>query len=520
MRRVLLALVLLLAAPSSAQAAFGVSSFTVTPSTLQAGSHPDVAVAIGFSGNEHVRDLTVGLPPGLVGNPNATPRCAAAKFQADQCAANTRVGTTSVDSTVLGLPLQADGDVYNLVAGAGEPARLGVIVRPPAADKVFLITRVALRPADGGLNSIINGIPSTVTVLGIPQDMTITAMNLTLLGKPAGAAKPFMTMPTGCGPATSQVAATSSVGTAATRSAPAFTPTACAQLPFKPQIGGTISNDASPSLRTVITGPPDNANTASAAVTLPAGVAVNLPAVNNECTLPQQAAGPCPAAARVGTAVAQSPLLPPLTGPVFLAELAGQPFPGVRVDLSGVVSLSLTGPVSLGKQLTTTFSGIPDVPLERFQLSFDEGGALLARKDFCRGPLPRMSAVLTGHNGAKVSLREPLSVTGCRKPVAGLRVHGRKLVLRVRAARAGAALKRVQLTLPHRLKAHPKRGHVGGGKLSRRGVLTVDAAGKRRITATLSRGAFTGKLGKKRTFVLRTVDVTGHPERQRVKARR
>ncbi len=518
MKRILLAVVLPLVVPSSAQASFGVSSFSVTPSTLQAGSHPDVSVAIGFSGNEHLRDLTVRLPPGLVGNPNATPRCAAAKFQADQCAANTRVGTTSVKSTVLGLPLSASGDVYNLVAGAGEPARLGVIVRPPAASKVFLITRVALRPADGGLDSIINGIPSTVTVLGIPQEMTITSMNLTLLGTPGST--PFMTMPTGCGPATASVLARSANGTSVTRTAAPFTPTGCSSLPFKPQFAGSISAGTLPALRTVITGPAGNANTATAAVTLPAGVGVNIPAIGNECTLPQQAAGPCPAAARVGSAIADSPLLPTLTGPVFLAEVSGQPLPGVRVDLSGVVSLSLTGTVATGKRLVTKFAGIPDVPLARFALAFDSGGALIARKDFCRGPLPRMDAVLTGHNGAKVTLREPLSVTGCRKPVAGLRVHGRKLVLRVRAARAGAALKTVRLALRHRLKAHPHRGHVRGGKLGRHGVLTVNAAGKRRITATLSRGAFTGKLGKKRSFVLRTVDVTGHPERQHVRARR
>jgi hypothetical protein len=104
MRRILFALVLLLAAPASAQAAFDVSSFSVTPSGLQAGSHPNVAVAIGFSGDEHVRDLRVSLPPGLVGNPNAAPYCAAAKFQSDTCAANTRVGTTAVDSTLLGCP--------------------------------------------------------------------------------------------------------------------------------------------------------------------------------------------------------------------------------------------------------------------------------------------------------------------------------------------------------------------------------------------------------------------------------
>jgi hypothetical protein len=522
MRRVLLAAAILFVLPASAQASFDVGSFGVTPSGLAAGSHPDVAIAIGFSGNEHVRDLTVSLPPGVVGNPNATPRCAAAKFQSDTCAANTRVGTTAVQSTLLGLPVTANGDVYNLQPAAGEPARLGVIVRPPlGASKVFLITRVALRPADGGLDSVITGIPSTVTILGIQQEMSIVSMNLTLLGRPPGASQPFMTMPTGCAPATAKLVATSANGTSVTKPAAPFTPTDCAKLPFRPAISGTVTAGRQPSLQTVITGPPDNANTAAAAVTLPVGVAVNTAAVANECTLAQQAAGPCPDVARVGGALAQSPLLPPLTGPVFLAELPGQPLPGVRVDLSGVVSLSLAGTVTAGKQLRTEFAGIPDVPLERFELTFAADRALLAARDFCRGPLPRMNAELTGHNGATSALRVPLAVSGCRKPVAGLRVHKGKLVLRVRAARAGAALKSVRLTLPHRLKAHPRKGRISGGaKLSRHGVLTVNAAGARRVAATLSRGAFTGKLGKKRTFVLRTVDVTGHPERQKIKARR
>jgi hypothetical protein len=515
MRQLLLGVALLLLAPATAQAAFEVQSFSVTPSSLQAGSHPDVGIALGFAGDEHVRDLTLSLPPGLVGNPNATPRCSAANFQGDACAANTRIGSTSVQSTILGLPVTADGDVYNLQPGPAEPARLGVIVRPPlGADKVFLISRVALRPADGGLDSIITGIPSTVRVLGLEQEMSIQSMTLTLQGR-------FMTMPTGCAPATARATATSANGTVANRAAAPFTPTDCSKLPFAPQFSGTISNDRSPSLRTVITGPVGNANTASAAVTLPKGVGVDLAVAQNACTLEQQAAGPCPESARIGSAVAESPLLPPLTGPVFLAALPGRPLPGVRVDLAGAVSLSLTGTVSLGSGLRTQFSGIPDVPLERFELTFDGGRALRTTQDLCRGPLPRMSAELTGHNGATAALRVPLTVSGCRKPVAGLRVHGRKLVLRVRAARGGPALQRVQLRLPGRLHAHQRRGRIStGARLSRRGVLTVAAAGARRVTATLSRGAFTGRLGKRRTFSLRTVDVTGHPEAQRIRARR
>src|SRR3954469_7221488 len=334
MRRLLLAIVLLLAAPASAQAAFSLQSFTVTPSGTAAGSHPDVSVALGFGGDEHIRDLRLSLPPGLVGNPNATAKCSAAKFSADACAANTRVGTTTVHSTLLGLPVDAAGDVYIVVPGVGEPARLGIVVRPPlGADKVFLISRVALRPSDGGLDSIIAGIPSTVRVLGIEQEMSIQSMVLTWLGRPAGAKTPFMTMPTGCGPATAHVTATSANGTTANRAAPPFTPTACGKLPFKPRLAASIANGPLPSLHTVITGPPGNANTATAAVTLPAAVGVNATALQRSCTLAQQAAGPCPEAARVGRAVARTPLLPTLVGPVFLASLPGQVLPGLRVDL-------------------------------------------------------------------------------------------------------------------------------------------------------------------------------------------
>jgi hypothetical protein len=530
--RFLLVVALLLALPASAQAAFEVRSFTVTPTSLQAGSHPDVNVALGFapysvaSPPEHVHDLTISLPPGLVGNPNATPRCSAADFQADDCAANTRVGTTSVRTTIpaliTGITVDASGDVYNLHPAAGEPARLGVVVRPPlGASKVFLITKVALRSTDGGLDSILNDIPSTVTLPLLGQSQTwIESMNLTLLGRPAGAKQPFMTMPTSCRTATARVVARSANGTTVNRTAPAFRPTACARLAFKPKLQATMSNDPLPTIRTVITGPPGNANTAAAAVTLPLGLAVNTDALSNVCTLPEQKAGPCPPATRVGGALVRSPLLPPLTGSVFLAEVPGQNLPGVRVDLAGVVKLSLAGIVDTGERLRTRFAGLPDVPLEQFALTFDANRALRAATDFCRGPLPRIDADLTGQNGATANLRVPVTVTGCAKPVAFLRVHGRRLRLRVKAPRGGPALERVRLNLPKRLKVHPRRGHhTRGAKVTRR-ALKFPARGARSIRVTLSQGAFTGKLGKKRKFVLLTRDATGHTERQRIRARR
>ena len=60
------------------------------------------------------------------------------------------------------------------------------------------------------------------------------------------------------------------------------------------------------------------------------------------------------------------------------------------MDLSGAASLSLVGTVDLSP-IRTTFAGIPDVPLERFELSFDADRTLVARGELCRGPEPRSS---------------------------------------------------------------------------------------------------------------------------------
>jgi predicted secreted protein len=73
---------------SSAMANFGITSFsnvvTNQDGTLatQAGSHPYVdTVNMTFTTDsnglptENVKDVVVKLPPGLIGDPNATPKC-------------------------------------------------------------------------------------------------------------------------------------------------------------------------------------------------------------------------------------------------------------------------------------------------------------------------------------------------------------------------------------------------------------------------------------------------------------
>jgi hypothetical protein len=509
-RALLLAVVLVVLAPAAAAADFDVRSFSVTPSGLQAGSHPDVTISASFTPysptTEHVRDLVISLPPGLVGDPTAVPRCAQAAFEADTCPANTRVGATSVRTVIPPLqilPITAAGDVYNLEPGAGEPARLGVVVRPPlGASKVFIVSPVRIRPSDGGLDSVITGMPSTVGLPLLGQaEMWIEAMDLTL-------ASPFASLPTSCKPAQATIAAVSDAGTAASRQAEPFTPTGCDQVPFAPRLEAGIDSSRSPSLRTVITVPSGHAATARAAVTLPRGLSINLDALRDSCTLAEQAAGPCPARARVGGALARSPLLPaPLLGPVLLAQMPGQPLPGLRLELSGPASLTLTGAVG-GNPLRTEFSGIPDVPLGRFELTFDAGRSLRAVADLCRGRQPVIAAELTGHNGAVAQLSEPIAVAGC-KPAARLSVSGRRLRLRVDAAR-GQPLKRVKLTLPRGLKLRRP-----GAARSRRSIAVRTRTARRVVI----KGTLNHRVRKRRAFKVEMLDSTDRVVRRRLMAR-
>src|SRR3954468_3679692 len=100
-------LMLAVAAPA-AHAAFGISSFSATvlksdlttPET-QAGAHPYVGIT-QFTFNTvpllgtpdgNVKDIRVDLPPGLISNPEATPKCSATDFATNHCDPSTQIGT-------------------------------------------------------------------------------------------------------------------------------------------------------------------------------------------------------------------------------------------------------------------------------------------------------------------------------------------------------------------------------------------------------------------------------------------
>ena len=101
LRAGILSLAVLLLAAAPARAAFDVTAFELTPSSTAAGAHADVTIATSFppydaaSPPQRPRNVTFHLPPGLAGDPFATPRCTEADYRADACPAATRIGSVA-----------------------------------------------------------------------------------------------------------------------------------------------------------------------------------------------------------------------------------------------------------------------------------------------------------------------------------------------------------------------------------------------------------------------------------------
>ena len=427
-----LAAAALLLGAGPAQAAFDVTAFEVAPSNTAAGAHADVTIATSFppydagAVPQRPRNITFHLPPGLAGDPFATPRCSEADYRADACPAATRIGSVAATATAIItlLPVKQDvsGDLYNLAPAGSEPARLGAVLRPTGGllGKLFVPTIITARASDGGLDSTVTDLP---TELGGIQLYT-ERMAFTLQGRPAGGTGPFMRNPTSCKPATSTVVATP-YGEPATPVAKtsSFTPTGCGALAFEPHIDGTVgargltARRAQPPVRTVIAQGAEQAGQAAVTVQLPQIIAADLTQLSRACAPADVALRRCPDSARIGTVEAATPLLSkPLTGNVYFAAKPIGQLPGLTIQLADPIPLRLDGAVELTPTgIRTTFTGLPDVPLSRFALNLDGGpnGAFQLASDLCAAAPPAIGASFLAQSGKQTAETKPLTVEGC-----------------------------------------------------------------------------------------------------------
>jgi hypothetical protein len=434
----LIAVAALFAVPASAQA-LSLSGLAAAPASTQAGAHSNFHIHMDFSGGQ-VKDLTIGLPPGMVGDPNATPLCTVTQLNGDACPANTKVGSVTANATVtvVAIPLTLDvhGDLYNVTPQPGEPAHFGIVLRPVKGDlcnlldglglsalcsaipnilpPVILQSAVQLRP-DFGLNTVINNIPNDTS--GLPT--TINSQDITLFGTAPGTGKPFMRNPTSCKQQTTTFSAVPYPGGGGNASGQAsFTTTGCDSLDFSPsfsaEVGGPghTANGVPTNAITAIDQDNDEAGLLQAHVFIPHDLAPNLNIFGNSCDPAAFQAGNCPTTSIVGSAIAASPLLSqPLAGNVMLVN-SGSTFPNIGLDLKGQLHLLLQG--SLALDSSVTFAGLPDIPIAHFQLAFGpDPGMLVANRDLCAPPAPVFHAEFQGYNGTSTAVDSAATVDGC-----------------------------------------------------------------------------------------------------------
>jgi hypothetical protein len=414
--------------PASAQA-LSLTGSHGEPANPAAGASSDfnVHVAISPSG-EDVKDLTISLPPGEVGNPQATPLCSPG--QLPNCPANTQVGTTATSVTISGLlPQTLNGSVYNLVPQPGEPARFGIVINAlpialPAPLNGLVLpptviqSGVQLRQSDFGLDTVINDIPKTATLTGLlplTVPIHINSMDVTLNGTVRG--NSFMRNPTSCTDHTVRFSAVSYTSTQATAENH-FTPTNCGALDFSPSLRawvggpGQTASGVPTTVSTSIDQDNGEAGLLNAAVAVPSDFNPNAAIFGGACDPASFLASSCPGSSVVGSAVATSPLLSlPLTGGVMLVS-SSSGIPNIGLDLSGQLHLLLQGSVDITKKVT--FNGLPDIPIAHFQLTFTSPpGMLGTTRNLCVPPAPLFHADFQGYNGASSSVDAVATVDGC-----------------------------------------------------------------------------------------------------------
>jgi hypothetical protein len=132
-----------------------------------------------------VKDLTIGLPPGMIGNPEAaTAKCTVDELNADNCPDTSEVGSVTANATVtvvlVPVPVTVNGTLYNLEPQPGEPAR-GQLhddeLQQPRLSPAFTAEI-------GGPGQTTNGVPTTAST-AILQDTDEAGLHDAVVKVPA-----------------------------------------------------------------------------------------------------------------------------------------------------------------------------------------------------------------------------------------------------------------------------------------------------------------------------------------------
>jgi hypothetical protein len=435
-------------APAS-WAVFGFESFQTSlegPQAGQAGGHADFTTE--FAINSHIseigtrvsdadtRTFVADLPAGLLGNPNATPKCAQFDFNdrpldpfspEGGCPASTQVGVVAVTLSGTGAPITVP--VFNMAPRhSGETAGLAFLV--PLADFPVQIGLRVRTESDYGITARSDDLRHFIPIIRVkmtlwadPSDASHDAQRfpqaygdgslhcgvpcvpgiVDLNPNPGLPPRPYLTNPTRCGvPLTTHATAVAygfpdSPATAESTLFAAGGLGGCDLVPFQPWLEVTPRSRAvdSPSGFDVeVSMPPsddpdtpDQSHLRRAVVTLPEGVSINPSAAQGlvACTDDQLnigTAGPaeCPNASKVGSVEIESAPLPgdgKLIGHVYQRpQLPDETFRVVIVAEGHGVNAKIPGvirPDASTGQITGLFDETPQVPFSKMSVRLDGG---------------------------------------------------------------------------------------------------------------------------------------------------
>lgn len=362
-----------------------------------------------------IKDVLADLPAGLIGNPEALPKCTRRVVEETNCTGDAQVGMMSVNITggngALGSEGWLERGIYNIHPPKGKPAAF--------ASNYFNVSingfvEAGIRTGDdygitAGATNIIeiaNVVGVEVRMWGVPADSRHDVKRECAFVKECASnadPKPFLRNPTSCtGNLAIRAIADSfnAPGEFVSRQAGMPAMTSCNQVEFDPTIEArptTNVTDSASGLHVDI-GVPQNEDTEGigtadlrdAVVKLPAGLVVNPSGANGLSACSEQqidldgpGAATCPDDSKIGTVAVDTPLVDhPLEGGVYLATphqnkfgsllaiyiAIADPQTGVVIKLAGHVQ-----PDPNTGQLTTTFEDNPQLPFNHFEVDFFSG---------------------------------------------------------------------------------------------------------------------------------------------------
>jgi hypothetical protein len=425
-----LAVGLLLLAPGPASAETGITEWSASVSTAQAGGHPDLDFntewkthVMGESVPCHCDDARVVIqhfPTGFIGNTHAIATCTAAQLSTNHCPVESQLGDSDVG---LGYT-----PLYNMETAPDQAGLIAFVV--PLVASPALIDLSARTESDYGLDATsapifhVLAIPGVKLHLwGVPADHShdparffspLEGFGSCFNTYPGPCANvtgaqsslppiPYLENPTQCGvPLITTVDVQYYSGVSLTAAAPWPSTTGCDQLAFNPSLtatptttqqpgqpNGTVQADSASGLDVDLTVPqtqspstPSPSEIRATSVSLPEGFSINPNAADGKVTCSDQQGAfgtregaSCPEHSKVGTVELDSSALPqPIPGAIYL----GDPQPGnkYRIFLTADgfgTHVKLAGSVEPNPQtgqIKVSFPELPQSPFQEFNLHF------------------------------------------------------------------------------------------------------------------------------------------------------